>query len=54
MMQSTRNWFRAMITERRAYPKGSPDWEWRTRAARQYLNIIRGLPIKAGLNEATQ
>ena len=47
------DWFRAMLSERRAYPKNSPDWAYRTRAARQYLNVIRGLPIKHGM-EAKQ
>ncbi len=38
--------FALMLSERRAYPEGSPDWLYRTQAAMKYLNIIRGIPAK--------
>lgn len=34
---------RLMLHERRMFPRGSLDWQWRTRAARKYLAIIRGI-----------
>lgn len=36
--------FRRMLSERRRFLTGSPDWNYRTRAARTYLNILRGVP----------
>ena len=39
-----RTHFRQMLRERRAFPVGSPDWEYRTRAAMKYLWIMRGVP----------
>lgn len=39
-----RSEFRRMLNERRAYPVGSPDWNYRTRAARMLLNMIRNVP----------
>ena len=35
---------RKMLKERRAFPIGSPDWQWRTDAARKYVWLIRGIP----------
>ena len=35
---------RQMLHERRMFPHGSLEWEWRTRAARKYIAIIRGVP----------
>lgn len=43
---AARAWFRAMIQERRMFPRHSSEWQWRTRAARKFLNIIRGIPAK--------
>ena len=45
---TARDYFRTMLRQRRAFPIGSPDWAYRTRAARSYLNIIRGLPMPQG------
>jgi hypothetical protein len=39
-----RHLFRRMLRERRAFPPGSPDWNYRTRAARTYLDILRRVP----------
>ena len=39
-----RSEFHRMLAERRAYPVGSPDWNYRTRAAHMLLNVIRGVP----------
>ena len=41
-----RQWFRAMIQERRIFPSGSLDWQWRTNAARKFLHLLRGVPAK--------
>jgi hypothetical protein len=35
---------RRMLHERPAFDRGSMDWEWRTRAARKYVAILRGVP----------
>lgn len=35
---------RQMLHERRMFPRGSMDWQWRTRAARKYLAICKGVP----------
>jgi hypothetical protein len=40
---TTRETFRALMTERRAWPKGSADHDYRTRAARKLVWIMRGL-----------
>ena len=37
-----RRLFRQMIQERRHYPKGSMDWDYRTRAAVKYLKLCKG------------
>lgn len=39
-----RQHFRQLMHERRDWPRGSAEWEWRTRAARKYLWIHRGVP----------
>ena len=39
-----RSEFRRMLVERRAFPANSPDYTYRTRAAKMLLNIIRGIP----------
>jgi hypothetical protein len=36
--------FRQLLRQRREYPKGSLDWQWRTDAARKYLWVHRGIP----------
>ena len=33
-----------LLTERRAYPVGSPDWNYRTRAAWRLDQIARSIP----------
>lgn len=42
---SARAMLRLMLAERRAFSRGSPDWEWRTNAARRYISIIRRVPV---------
>lgn len=41
---TARSLFKQMMTERRQYPRGSSDFEWRTRAARKYVWLMRGVP----------
>ena len=36
--------FRQMMSERRQFMKGTADHEYRTRAARKYLWMMRGVP----------
>ena len=43
---TAREWFRLMLRERRAFPMDSLDYEWRTAAARKYLWLMRGIPVK--------
>ena len=40
---TTRDYFRAIMAERRGFPPGSLDHEYRSRAARQYVWIMRNL-----------
>lgn len=40
-----RELFRLMLRERRAFPRDSLDYEWRTAAARKYLYLMRGIPV---------
>lgn len=40
--------FRKMLRERREYPLNSPDWIYRTKAARTYLEMIRSVPVHWG------
>ena len=42
---TTREHFRALMAERRNWPRGSADHEYRSRAARKLLNLIRGVPV---------
>ena len=37
--------FRRLMQERKAFPVGSPDHEYRTRAARKLAWIMRGVPV---------
>jgi len=37
--------FRQMMRERRAFPRGSVEREWRTRAARKYVWMMRRIPV---------
>lgn len=41
---TTRERFRALMAERRKWPKGSVDHNYRTRAARKLVWIIRRVP----------
>lgn len=41
---TTRTIFRALMAERRSYLRGTPDHEYRTRAARKIVWIMRGVP----------
>ncbi len=36
---------RIMLIERACFPKHSPDWAWRTKAARTYTRLILGIPV---------
>lgn len=42
---TTRAAFRAIMAERRAWPRGSADHEYRTRAARKLAWLLRGVPV---------
>ena len=42
---TTRQHFRSLMAQRRNWPRGSHDWEYRTRAARKLAWIIRGVPV---------
>jgi 23S rRNA U2552 (ribose-2'-O)-methylase RlmE/FtsJ len=42
---TTRQTFIALMRERRAWPKGSADHEYRSRAARKLVWIMRGIPV---------
>ncbi len=41
---TTHDTFRCLMAERRAWPRGSADHEYRSRAARQLVWIMRGVP----------
>jgi len=41
---TTREHFRRIMAERRRFPPGSADYDYRTRAARKYVWIMRGVP----------
>ena len=45
-MITARSEFHRLIAERRQYPRGSADWQWRTQAARKLLWIMQGVPPK--------
>lgn len=42
---TAREHFHACIRERRKHKRGSLDWDYFTRAARQYLCIVRGVAV---------
>lgn len=37
--------FLSMMSQRRAFPRGSQEHDWRTRAARKYVWMMRGVPV---------
>jgi hypothetical protein len=39
-----RDHFRQIMAERRSFARHTPEHDWRTRAARKYLWIIRDVP----------
>jgi len=41
---SLRKCFRETMAERRQCEKGGTEWQWRTRAARKYVWMLRGIP----------
>lgn len=41
---TTKDHFRAIMAERRNWPPGSADHEYRSRAARKLVWIIKGIP----------
>lgn len=43
---TSRDWFRLTMRERRQCIKGTPEYDWRTRAARKYLWMLKGIPTK--------
>lgn len=44
---TTREHFRALMADRRNWPRGSSDHEYRSRAARRLVWIIKGIPVDA-------
>lgn len=42
---TTRAVFRTLMADRRKWPRGSADHDYRTRAARKLLWIMRGIPV---------
>lgn len=42
---TTRQTFLALMAERRHWPRGSADHDYRTRAARKLIWIMRGVPV---------
>lgn len=42
---NARSEFHRMMAERKAYAPGSPDHEYRTRAARKLVWLMRGVPV---------
>ena len=42
--------FHRMMAERKAYAPGSPDYEWRTSAARKLVWMMRGVPTMEWTN----
>ena len=42
---TTKSAFLALMRERKAFPAGSGDHEYRTRAARKLVWIMRGIPV---------
>lgn len=43
--------FRALMAERRLWPRGSADHEYRTRAARKLIWLMRGVPTNQWRDE---
>ena len=41
---TARHEFRVVMAERRAFQRGTPDHDYRSRAARKLIWIIRGVP----------
>lgn len=41
---NARDHFRQTMRERRQYDPSSEEYQWRTRAARKYVWLIRGVP----------
>ncbi|MBY6005405.1 hypothetical protein KUV62_15880 [Salipiger bermudensis] len=39
-----RECFLDMMRQRRRFPRGSGEWDWRTKAARKYLWMHLGVP----------
>ena len=37
----------ACLIDRRPFPKGSPDWDWRTEAATAYMLMAMNIPAAA-------
>lgn len=44
----------ALLMDRRAFPVGSPDWNWRTTAAWKLDQMHRGVPACDWTNEPPQ
>lgn len=43
---TTRDFFLALMAERRRWPRGTADHEYRTRAARKLVWLMRGVPTE--------
>jgi|GEM_PF-4663298 len=41
---NARQLFHQMMRERRQFPRGSAEWEWRTRSARKFAWLVLGVP----------
>jgi hypothetical protein len=41
---TAREHFQTLMRERRKFPRGSAEHNWRTRAARRYFWLLRGIP----------
>lgn len=39
-----REYFRETMAKRRTFERGSLDWEYRTRAAKRFVWLMRGVP----------
>jgi hypothetical protein len=45
-MTTARTEFHRIMADRRQWPPGSADWEYRSRAARRLVWIIKGIPAE--------
>jgi len=43
---TARDYFKELMAERRMFRRGTAEHNWRTRAARKYVWLMRGIPTK--------